>query len=196
MGMSFSPMYQPITSSNLTVDGDLNLGQYDITAVDGYFDTAEADEFVGGVGNFSSIVVADSLFPKYNITTQNLGTPRYTFNGASYNSTANQATGTKVWYNARLYSTQITDPIFQFVNLDLVESIPITIYSLASNPSSRYVRILVDGVEVLKTTSEGSKTYNLSAEDFDKVVKIECYMDRNSYAADVQRASIADAYIY
>lgn len=196
MGMSFSPMYQPITSSNLTVDGDLNLGQYDIIAVDGKFDTTEADEFVGGVGNFSSLVTASSLFPKYNVSGQESGTPRYTFNEITFNSTTNQAKGIKVWFEDVVYPTQRTDECFRFANLELVDSIPIYIYSQTTNPASRYVALYVDGEEVLRTTSEGGKTYNLPAEDFNKVVKIACYLDKATYTQDVQRAAIRAAYIY
>lgn len=196
MGMSFSPMYQPITSSNLTVDGDLNLGKYDIIASDGKFDTTEAGGFIGGVGEFSSIHTANSLFPKYNISSQELGTPRYTFNETTFNSTANQAKGTKVWYEDVVYPEQRNDAVFQFANLELVDSIPIYIFSQTTNPAARYVALYVDGEEVLRTTSEGGKTYNLPAEDFDKVVKIVCYMDKATYAQDVQRAAIRAAYIY
>lgn len=196
MGMSFSPMYQPITSSNLTVDGDLNLGQYDILATDGKYDTVEADEFVGGVGNFSSVVSAASLFPKYNISSQVLDNPRYTFNKTNFNSTSNQAAGTKVWYNDVIYASQRTDECFRFANLELADYIPITIYSMAENPAQRYVALFVDGVEVLRTSSAGSKTYNLLPEDFDKTVRIECYMDKGTYTQDVQRATINAGYIY
>ena len=196
MGMSFSPMYQPITSSNLTVDGDLNLGQYDISAADGHFDTVEADKFAGGVGNFSSLVVADSLFPKYNISGQEGENPRYTFEGKEFKSTQNQSTGIKVWYEDRIFADQLTDPVFQFANLELADSIPIYIYSQPQNPRSRYVALYVDGKEVLRTTSEGGKQYNLSPKEFDKVVKIVCYMDKATYAQDVQRAAIRKAYIY
>jgi hypothetical protein len=189
-------MYQPITSSNLTVDGDLNLGQYDILAVDGKFDTAEADEFVGGVGNFSSLHTASSLFPKYNISGQELGTPRYTFNEITFNSTANQAKGTKVWFEDVVYPEQRTDAVFQFANLELADYIPIYIFSHETNPGSRYVALYVDGKEVLRTTGQGGKTYNLLPKDFNKVVKIVCYMDKATYAQDVQRAAIRSAYIY
>lgn len=196
MGMSFSPMYQPITSSNLTVDGDLNLGQYDIIAVDGKFDTAEADEFVGGVGNFSSLVTTSSLFPKYNISGQVSGTPRYTFNEIAVNSTTNQSKGTKVWYNDVVYASQRSEECFRFANLELVDYIPIYIYSQQLSSSFKYVALYVDGEEVLRTTSEGGKTYNLLPEDFDKVVKIECYMDKATYTQDVNRFAIRSAYIY
>lgn len=196
MGMSFSPMYQPITSSNLTVDGDLNLGKYDIIAVDGKFDTTEADEFVGGVGNFSSLHTASSLFPKYNISGQEGGAPRYTFNEVTFSNTANQQKGVKVWFNNVVYPTQRTEPVFQFVNLELADYIPIYIFSQTDNPASRYVALYVDGEEVLRTTSEGGKTYKLPPEDFNKVVKIECYLDKATYTQDVQRAAIRSAYIY
>lgn len=196
MGMSFSPMYQPITSSNLTVDGDLNLGQYDIIAADGKFDTTQAGGFVGGVGEFSSLHTASSLFPKYNISGEVLPNPRYTFNGTTFSNTANQSKGSKVWYNDVVYPEQRKDAVFQFVNLELTDYVPIYIFSNATNPGTRYVALYVDGKEVLRTTSEGGKTYNLLAKDFNKVVKIVCYLDKATYAQDVQRASIGSAYIY
>lgn len=61
MGMQFNPMYQPTSTKTITVDGDLNLNPYDVLAVDGKFDTVEADEFVGGVGNFSSLTSAGNI---------------------------------------------------------------------------------------------------------------------------------------
>lgn len=196
MGMNFSPMYQPITSSNLTVDGDLNLGKYDIIAADGKFDTTEAGGFIGGVGEFSSIHTASSLFPKYNISSQELGTPRYTFNETTFSNTANQSKGSKVWYEDVVYPEQRHDAVFQFANLELADYVPIYIFSNATNPGTRYVALYVDGREVLRTTGEGGKTYNLPAKDFDKVVKIVCYLDKATYAQDVQRAAIRAAYIY
>ena len=57
MGMNFSPMYQPVSTKTIKADGDLNVSPYDVEAYDGRFDTVEADEFVGGVGNFSSMIV-------------------------------------------------------------------------------------------------------------------------------------------
>lgn len=196
MGMSFSPMYQPITSSNLTVDGDLNLGKYDIIAADGKFDTAEAGGFIGGVGEFSSLHTTSSLFPKYNISTQELPNPRYTFNEITFNSTANQAKGTKVWFEDVVYPTQRTDERFRFANLELVDSIEIYTYSQSLNPGTKYVAVYVDGKEVLRNSAQDGKSYNLPAKDFNKVVKIVCYMDKATYTQDVQRASIHAAYIY
>lgn len=55
MGMQFSPMYQPVSTKTIKADGDLNVSPYDVIAYDGNFDTVEADEFVGGVGNFTSL---------------------------------------------------------------------------------------------------------------------------------------------
>ena len=55
MGMNFSPMYQPVSTNTIKADGDLNVSPYDVEAYDGRFDTVEADEFVGGVGNFSTV---------------------------------------------------------------------------------------------------------------------------------------------
>lgn len=58
MGMNFSPMYQPVSTKTIKADGDLDVNPYDVLAVDGKFDTLEADEFVGGVGNFTSGIVS------------------------------------------------------------------------------------------------------------------------------------------
>lgn len=196
MGMSFGPMYQPITSSNLTVDGDLNLGKYDIIAADGKFDTVEAGGFIGGVGDFTTLTTRESLFPMYYISGQVRANPRYTFNECKFNSTSNQAVGTKAWYDNVIFASQRTDNFFKFATLGLADSIPISTYSMDTNPSSRYVRILVDGVEVLKNSCKGYMTYNLLAKDFDKVVRIECYMDKGTYTQDVQRATIGAGYIY
>ena len=57
MGMNFSPMYQPVSTKTIKADGDLNVNPYDLLATDVKCDTVEADEFVGGVGNFSSMVM-------------------------------------------------------------------------------------------------------------------------------------------
>ena len=196
MGMNFSPMYQPITSSNLTVDGDMNLGKYNIIAADGEFETVEAAMFSGGIGNFSSLLVHDSIFPKYNISREVLPNPRYTFNSARFGSTQNQTVGVKTWYNDVIFASQRTDPLFQLAHLDLVDYIPITINSQAANPTARSVTLYVDGVQVLTTKSEGSKTYQLLKEDFDKVVKIDCYIDKTGYVADINNATIGQGYIY
>ena len=56
MGMNFSPMYQPVSTKTIKADGDLNINPYDLLATDVKCDTVEASEFVGGVGNFSSLV--------------------------------------------------------------------------------------------------------------------------------------------
>lgn len=56
MGMSFSPMYQPVTSSTIKADGDMDISPYDLLCTDVYADTVEATEFVGGVGNFESVL--------------------------------------------------------------------------------------------------------------------------------------------
>lgn len=173
MGMSFSPMYQPITSSNLTVDGDLNLGQYGIAAFDGTFDTVDTNNVIGGVGDFTTLTTRESFFPNYYISGQVKANPRYTFNETKFNSTSNQPMGTKVWYDNVIYASQRTDDFFKFATLGLADSIPITTYSMDTNPAMRYVAIFVDGVEVLRNSSKGYQTYNLLAEDFDKVVRIE-----------------------
>ena len=57
MGMNFSPMYQPVSTKTIKADGDLNVNPYDLLATDVKCDTVEASEFVGGVGNFSSMVM-------------------------------------------------------------------------------------------------------------------------------------------
>lgn len=61
MGMQFSPMYQPVSTKTIKADGDLDVSPYDVIAYDGNFDTVEADEFVGGVGNFTSGVISGDM---------------------------------------------------------------------------------------------------------------------------------------
>lgn len=195
MGMNFSPMYQPITSSNLTVDGDLDLSPFDVIAYDGKYDTVEADEFTGGTGNFTSLTTRSSLFPKYNICRISSGSPRFTFDGVRYGSSQNQTVGTKTWFNDVIYASQRSNPLFTLAHLSLEDYIPITINSLAANPTARYVALFVDGKEVLRTTSEGPKTYQLTWEDFDKVIRIDCYIDKSGYAADINNATIGSGYI-
>lgn len=196
MGMNFSPMYQPITSSNMTVDGDLNLSPYDVIAYDGKFDTVEAGEFVGGVGNFSSLEVKSSIYPKYNISREVLPNPKFTFQGARWGSPQNQSIGTRTWFEGILFSSERANSLFTLAKLALEDYIPITINSQAANPTARYVALYVDGVEVLRTTSEGAKTYQLSNDEFNKVVKIDYYIDRTGYAADVCNATVGSGYIY
>lgn len=71
MGMNFSPMYQPVSTKTIKADGDLNISPYDLLATDVKCDTVEADEFVGGVGNFTSGLFSNGvqglLFVKANI---------------------------------------------------------------------------------------------------------------------------------
>ena len=57
MGMNFSPMYQPVSTKTIKADGDLNINPYDLLATDVKCDTVEADEFVGGVGNFQNVIL-------------------------------------------------------------------------------------------------------------------------------------------
>ena len=75
MGMNFSPMYQPVSTKTIKADGDLNINPYDLLATDVKCDTVEASEFVGGVGNFNSLISAGdislngNLFVKATTTT-------------------------------------------------------------------------------------------------------------------------------
>lgn len=55
--MSFSPMYQPVTTTTIKADGDMDISPYDLQCRDVLADTVEATEFVGGVGNFTSLVM-------------------------------------------------------------------------------------------------------------------------------------------
>lgn len=66
MGMNFSPMYQPVSTKTIKADGDLNVSPYDVIGYDGKFDTVEADEFVGGVGNFTSLTQVETSKFMYN----------------------------------------------------------------------------------------------------------------------------------
>ena len=82
MGMSFNPMYQPVTTTTIKADGDMDISPYDLLCTDVYADTVEATEFVGGVGNFSSTI------------TNTLGVP-FNPDGVKY------ATGNTVNYSRR-----------------------------------------------------------------------------------------------
>ena len=75
MGMNFSPMYQPVSTKTIKADGDLNVNPYDLLATDVKCDTVEASEFVGGVGNFTSLTRAN--IEGFNVvgTTVNTGIP-------------------------------------------------------------------------------------------------------------------------
>ena len=61
MGMSYTGFGAPVTTKNLQANADLNLGNYDLIATDVKGDTAEFDEFVGGVGNFSNVLSSGNL---------------------------------------------------------------------------------------------------------------------------------------
>lgn len=61
MGFTVTPLAQKARTKTLIADSDLNLGNYDLIATDVRGDTAEFDEFVGGVGNFSNVLSSGNL---------------------------------------------------------------------------------------------------------------------------------------
>lgn len=61
MGFNVTPLAQKARTKTLIADSDLNLGIYDLIATDVKGDTAEFDEFVGGVGNFSNVLGSGNL---------------------------------------------------------------------------------------------------------------------------------------
>lgn len=61
MGMSYTGFGAPVTTKNLQANADLNLGNYDLIATDVKGDTAEFDEFIGGVGNFTNVLGSGNL---------------------------------------------------------------------------------------------------------------------------------------
>ena len=61
MGFTVVPLAQKARTKTLIADSDLNLGNYDLIATDVRGDTAEFDEFVGGVGNFSNVLGSGNL---------------------------------------------------------------------------------------------------------------------------------------
>lgn len=61
MGMSYTGFGAPVTVKNLKVNADLDLGNYDLIATDVKGDTAEFDEFIGGVGNFTNVLGSGNL---------------------------------------------------------------------------------------------------------------------------------------
>lgn len=90
MGMSFNPMYQPVTTTTIKADGDMDISPYDLQCTDVYADTVEATEFVGGVGNFSSLTVSGgggipASLIDLGVLSYN-GYSTYTFTTAQYTS--------------------------------------------------------------------------------------------------------------
>lgn len=61
MGFNVTALAQKARTQTLIVDSDLDMGQYDVIATDVKGDTAEFSEFVGGVGNFTSITASDTV---------------------------------------------------------------------------------------------------------------------------------------
>lgn len=61
MGMSYTGFGAPVTTKNLKANADLDLGNYDLLATDVKGDTAEFDEFIGGVGNFTNVLGSGNL---------------------------------------------------------------------------------------------------------------------------------------
>lgn len=61
MGFSITALAQKARTQTLIVDSDLNLGNYDLITTDAKGDTAEFDEFIGGVGNFSNVLGSGNL---------------------------------------------------------------------------------------------------------------------------------------
>lgn len=192
MGMQFSPMYQPVSTKTIKADGDLNVNPYDLLATDGKFDTVEADEFVGGVGNFTKVITSSSLLPKYNLSTNPINA-LVTINGTTYSTTENQRAGTYTWFNGVLYSSTLNTVPYILSEIQPIDSIPISIYTHRES-SSRYVALAVDGVEVLRTTS-GTKTYNLPPDDFKKTITITMYLDSSDYVAGISSATIPNVYL-
>lgn len=61
MGMTYTGFGAPVTTKNLQANADLDLGNYDLLATDVKGDTAEFDEFIGGVGNFTNVLGSGNL---------------------------------------------------------------------------------------------------------------------------------------
>lgn len=61
MGFNITALAQKARTQTLIVDSDLNLGNYDLITTDAKGDTAEFDEFVGGVGNFTNVLGSGNL---------------------------------------------------------------------------------------------------------------------------------------
>lgn len=111
MGMQFSPMYQPVSTKTIKADGDLNVNPYDLLATDVKCDTVEADEFVGGVGNFSKVI--GSVYVPWTVTTTTTNIQLITAQSHTFPA------GTQGWNTALTFNASIPDiqPSFG-VNLD------------------------------------------------------------------------------
>lgn len=150
MGMNFSPMYQPVSTKTIKADGDLNIDPYDLIAVDGKFDTVEADEFVGGVGNFSNTISSNFTYNGVLSTTQN-GNAAIVINALS-----GSFTSTEVNTGANLGS--LTYPkrigVFKIGDISISDSLYLNFtYSVPDASSkSHTVSLLKNGVEYTTMT--------------------------------------------
>ena len=192
MGMQFSPMYQPVSTKTIKADGDLNVSPYDVEAYDGRFDTVEADEFVGGVGNFTSSS-ATTFYYKGNISIESTAGPLIGTIPAQSTATVN---GSRL--RSGIYLNEIEYPkYYGCINIEQATVLgqlylQFTVNIVPVNGSSTTVSILKDDVEVttLTITAGNSSTAANSVS-----LPVE-YGDTSIWGAKYKSGSIYDAESY
>lgn len=171
MGMQFSPMYQPVSTKTIKADGDLNISPYDITAYDGSFDTVEADEFVGGVGNFSSTTVRGTL----NDTGIKIGSYTQSIEPISYSGTLDIAYGVSYTIGSITTNDLSFEAQYLYYNIgELVSGtypINLTISASAGSYTNRLVgKIYVNDVLAVTTgTLDTARTVTINVKNGDNV---------------------------
>ena len=160
MGMNFSPMYQPVSTKTIKADGDLNINPYDLLATDVKCDTVEADEFVGGVGNFTK--VSGAVYVPWAATTTSTNIqlmPEQSHAFPQY---------TSGWNTALTFNTSIptTQPAFG-INLDRNISTfyaNITCSNLYGGNQMRY-QLRVNGIDYPIHEGPGNINWNTFTEN-------------------------------
>ena len=152
MGMNFNPMYQPVSTKTIKADGDLNINPYDLLATDVKCDTVEASEFVGDVGNFSSLVLPTSTSGTFSIGTVTMNTPSV--------SSGSGSTGTDIrnyTFNEAPHLTSTVPEVFSFDTDSINKTVSYNMFAV--NVGVRY-EFYQDG-ELLHSTTSRSGTFDL-----------------------------------
>lgn len=171
MGMNFSPMYQPVSTKTIKADGDLDVSPYDVIAYDGNFDTVEADEFVGGVGNFSSTTVRGTL----NDTGIKIGSYTQSIEPISYSGALDIAYGVSYTIGSITTNDLSFEAQYLYYNIgELVSGtypINLTISASAGSYTNRLVgKIYVNDVLAVTTgTLDTARTVTINVKNGDNV---------------------------
>lgn len=178
MGMQFSPMYQPVSTKTIKADGDLDVSPYDITAYDGHFDTVEADEFVGGVGNFDSSIASSYVV---NVISADNGVEYGNIQGPTISNMRINAVNT-------LTPPNLPKNIGLFTVGNISGTAPNYQIYLTTNTTSgnRKFRLVCNGVsnEILLAGSQMPYTYDTGVSVLDELTAtvVDIYSDQNCSA--------------